>query len=80
MQLVCMRGLDEWLGSNLEIVERLIVTPQSRGYGDVTATYIRRSETPSRIYAKHQNMQESEYRSTVVIYIPIEKYKYMVIT
>ena len=30
------------------------VTPRSRGYGDVTATYIRRSEIPSRIYAKHQ--------------------------
>jgi len=25
------------------------VTPRSRGYGDVTATYIRRSEIPSRI-------------------------------
>ena len=30
------------------------VTPRSRGYGDVTATYIRRSKIPSRIYAKHQ--------------------------
>ena len=29
------------------------VTPRSRGYGDVTATYIRRSKIPSRIYAKH---------------------------
>ena len=29
------------------------VTPRSCGYGDVTATYIRRSEIPSRIYAKH---------------------------
>jgi len=29
------------------------VTPRSGGYGDVTATYIRRSEMPSRIYAKH---------------------------
>ena len=39
-------------------------------YGDVTATYIRRSEIPSRIYAKHQYRQESEYRSTVVINNP----------
>ena len=56
------------------------MAPRSRGYGDVTATYIRRSEIPSCIYAKHQYMQESECRSTVVIYIPTEKYKYMVIT
>jgi len=34
----------------------------------------------SRIYAKHQYRQESEYGSTVVIYILTEKYKYMVIT
>jgi len=26
------------------------VTPRSRGYGDVTATYIRRSKIPSHIY------------------------------
>ena len=39
------------------------VTPRSGGYGDVTATYIRRSEIPSRIYAKHQYRQESEYGS-----------------
>ena len=49
---------------------RLSVTPRSHGYGDVTATYIRRSEIPSRIYAKHQYRQEAEYGSTVVIYIP----------
>ena len=58
----------------------MYVTPRSRGYGDVTATYIRRSEIPSHIYAKHQYRQESECGSTVVIYIPTEKYKYMVIT
>ena len=40
------------------------VTPRSGGYGDVTATYIRRSEIPSRIYAKHQYREESEYRNT----------------
>ena len=56
------------------------MTPRSRGYRDVTVTYIRRSEIPSRIYAKHQYMQETECGSTVVIYIPTEKYKYMVIT
>ena len=56
------------------------VTPRSGGYGDVTATYIRMSEIPSRIYAKHQYRQESECGSTVVIYILTEKYKYIVIT
>ena len=56
------------------------MTPRSGGYGDVTATYIRRSKIPSRIYAKHQYRQESEYGSTVVIHIPTEKYKYIVIT
>ena len=39
------------------------ITLRSGGYGDVTATYIRRSEIPSRIYAKHQYRQESEYGS-----------------
>ena len=43
--------------------QKEIVTPRSHGYGDVTATYIRRSELPSRIYAKHQYRQESEYGS-----------------
>ena len=42
---------------------RPFVTPRSHGYGDVTATYIRRSELPSRIYATHQYRQESEYGS-----------------
>ena len=36
------------------------VMPRSRGYGDVTATHKRKSEIPSRIYAKHQYKQESE--------------------
>jgi len=49
--------------------------PRSHGYGDITATYIRRSDIPSRIYVKHQYRQESEYGSTVVIYI----FKYTVI-
>jgi len=39
------------------------VTPRFHGYGDVTATYIRKFEVPSRIYAKHQYRQESEYGS-----------------
>ena len=29
---------------DLEILEWLVVTPRFHGYGDVTATYIRRSE------------------------------------
>ena len=59
---------------------KAFVTPRSRRYGDITATYIHRSEIPSRIYAKHQYRKESEFGSTVVIYISTEKYKYMVIT
>jgi len=58
----------------------LLVTPRSRGYGDVTATYIRRSELPSRIYAKHQYRQESEYESSGALYIPTHIYNYKVIT
>ena len=42
----------------------ILVTLRSRGYRDVTATYICRSKIPSRIYAKHQYRQESEYGST----------------
>ena len=57
--------------------ECMHVTPRSRGYGDVTATYIRKSKIPPRIYTKHQYRQELECGSTVIIYIPIEKYKYM---
>ena len=44
--------------------------PRSRGYGDVTVTYIHIAKIPSPIYVKHQYRQESEYRSTAVIYIP----------
>jgi len=36
------------------------VAPRSGGYRDATATYIRRSEIPLHIYAKHQYRQESE--------------------
>ena len=54
--------------------------PRSGGYGDAIAAYIRRSELPSHIYAKHQYRKESECESTVVIYIPTEKCKYKVIT
>jgi len=46
------------------ILHKYYVTPRSHGYGDVTASYIRRSEIPSRIYAKHQYKKESEYGST----------------
>ena len=41
------------------------VTLRSHEYGDVTATYIRRAETPSHIYAKHHCRQKSEYISIV---------------
>ena len=46
------------------------VTPRSRGYEDVTATYICRAKICSHIYAKYQYRQESEYEITVAIYIP----------
>jgi len=53
----------------LDLEEDMIgVTPRPRGYGDVTAMYIRRLETPSRIYAKHQYRKESEYGKYVVHY------------
>ena len=55
------------------------MTPLPHGYGDVTTTYIRRSEIPSHIYAKYQYRKESEFESTVVMYIPTAKYKYMAI-
>jgi len=47
----------------------------SRRYGDITVTYICMVEMSSHIYTlsiskhKNQSTQESEYRSTVVIYI-----------
>ena len=41
-----------------------IVAPRSGGYGDATTTYIRRSEIPSCIYAKHQYRLVKEYGST----------------
>ena len=47
----------------------MCVTPRSRGYGDVTAIYIRRSKIPSHIHTKHQYKQKIEGESTVVIYI-----------
>jgi len=33
---------------------KVYVTPRPYGYGDITATYIRRAEIPLHIYAKHQ--------------------------
>jgi len=42
-------------------------------------TYIHRAKIPSHIYTKLQYRQDSECRSTVVIYIPTEKYKCIVI-
>ena len=48
--------------------KKLEVTPccntRSCGYRDVTATYIRMSKIPSRIYAKHQYKRVKEYGST----------------
>jgi len=49
-----------------------VVTPQSHEYGDVTVTYICRAKIPSYICTKHQYVQASDCRSTVVIDIPIE--------
>jgi len=52
------------LDEQLSLHRRGVITPRSGEYGDVTATYICRSEIPSRIYAKYQYRQESEYEST----------------
>ena len=57
------------------------VTSRSRGYGDVTATYIRRSEIPSRIYTLSISTcknQSTEARGA--LYIPTHVYNYKVIT
>ena len=48
------------------------VMPRSYGYGDATAMYIRKVKIPSHMSAKHQYRQESEYGSTMLIYIPIK--------
>ena len=48
------------------------VMPRSYGYGDATAMYIRKMKIPSHMSVKHQYRQESEYRSTMVIYILIK--------
>jgi len=45
-----------------------LVTPRSRGYGDVTATYICRLEIPSRIYAKHSGNIHSNRKVQVYGY------------
>ena len=47
-----------------------VVTPRSHGYGDVTATYIRRSEVPSRIYAKHQYNENQSTTNVASIHMP----------
>ena len=42
--------------------------------------YIRKAMVPSHMYAKHQYNIGIRVRKYVVIYIPIQKYKYSVIT
>jgi len=56
------------------------VTPRFHGYGDVTATYIRKSEVPSRIYAKHQYDKNQSTEANGALYIPTHIYNYKVIT
>ena len=51
--------------------EGKIVTPRYCGYRDVTATYIRRLEIPSYIYAKHQ------CRLRVQKYVMLYMFQYM---
>ena len=58
----------------------ILVAPRSHGYGDTTATYIRRAMVPSRMYVSIDTIQESECGKYVVIYILTQKYKYSVIT
>jgi len=58
------------------LISELFCNTLIREYGDVTATYIRRVKIPLR----NQYTQESVCESIVVIYIPTEKYKYIVIT
>ena len=53
--------------------------PRIPGYEDVTATYIRRSEIPSRIYAKHQYNKNKSTEARCALYILIYEYNYKVI-
>ena len=57
--------------------DKMNVTPRSGGYGDATATYIRRSEIPSRIYAKHQynKNQSTEVRGICLYTFQHKDYK-----
>jgi len=58
------------------------VTPRFHGYGDVTATYIRRSELPSHIYAKHKSTtrNQSTHEAWYSYICQHKKYTYKVIT
>ena len=63
------------------MAEKNLVTPRSHGYGDVTATYIRRSEIPTRIYVKHKYKQKSEYvKRSIHSYANMRSTSYKVIT
>ena len=59
--------------------EGMTIMPWSRGYGDITAMYICRSEIPSCIYAKHQYMHQS-MKICSALYISTCEYNYKVIT
>ena len=56
------------------------VTPRSGGHRDVSAAYIRRTEIPSRIYAKYQYGKNQSTEARGALYIPIYKYNYKAIT
>ena len=53
-----LRDEVEWIRTDwkLDCARGTCVTPRSRGYGDITATYMRRSKIPSHVCVcvKHQ--------------------------
>ena len=60
---------------NMIVYVTTTVTPRSQRYGDVTTTYIRRSEIPSHIYILSINIGKNQ--STKVrgaLYIPSYEY------
>jgi len=64
--------------TNYKLIES--IAPRSHGYEDTTVIYIRRAMVPLRMYAKYQYNTEIRVLKYMIIYIPIQKYKYSVIT
>ena len=64
----------------MEERERVFVTPQSRGYGDVTAMYICRSKYPHIYTISISTGKNQSTKAHGALYIPTYEYNYKVIT